>query len=233
MPQQHQRSQGIATRIMPAKSLTANFRLILQSQRPDHIPQGMGSQSGIDCPGKNQCIHPGAERVKRKNPQKAFLRGRSVRNHPAIRESRPDLRPQIHKPRGICHTLIRDSMHLPRRPCHRNPGLHIRIQRLPDPSPLQMDNRHLDGFVGASGSGTGTLKINGCKTCLRDPQERRSFSVDSQSRQASVIETPYLSWESEGATGWLPAWMWLSIIAPMISRRPPSRWARMLFHTSG
>ncbi|MCY1248093.1 hypothetical protein D9M72_614850 [compost metagenome] len=62
---------------------------------------------------------------------------------------------------------------------------------------------------------------------------RRAFSVVSQSMQASVTETPYLSWLRSFGIDWLPQPRWLSTIRPTMEVLPSRIWLATLSMTRG
>ena len=113
-------------------------------------------------------------------------------------------------------------MHGTRSPCHASARQKIGRKSLRNIDSAQVRNGNLYRLVGETGRSARALKINGSERDLSDLQAK-SRSVDSQSKQASVMETPYCKVERSTASGWLPAWIWLSIIAPMISRLPDAR----------
>src|SRR6202030_4577844 len=62
---------------------------------------------------------------------------------------------------------------------------------------------------------------------------RRHRSVVGQSIHGSVIDTPYLSAARFELSGWLPASILLSSIAPMIAPLPAHTWSTKVCSTSG
>ena len=146
---------------------------------------------GVYGTGQSECIDPRAESVKGKNAQKSFLSCSSMGNDPTGAEGSFDLRPEIHKGRSSDEKFIAYSVDLPCRPSDLSGRAEIGTQGCLDLFATPMDDGDLYRLVGEAWSRSGTFKIYRCKRNFGDFQSRRSFSVISQSMQASVIETPY------------------------------------------
>ena len=146
---------------------------------------------GVDGAGQSECIDPRAEAVKGKHAQESFLCCSSMGNDPTGTKRGFDLRPEIHKKRSSDKKFISYSVDLPCRPSDLSGRAEIGIQGCVDLFATPMDDCDLNRLVSEAWSRSGTFKIYRRKRNFGDFQSRRSFSVISQSMQASVMETPY------------------------------------------
>lgn len=189
MPKQDDCGDRIAAGVMPSKP--CGRQLGRETQFLDGIAEGVGWKRGIDGAGESQSIDPGTEAMKGKNPQKSFLCCGPVGHDPAGAERGFDLGPELHKERRPCEKLVSYSVDRFCRPSDLSRGSQIGIQGRFDHFPGPMDDCDLNRLIGEARSRSGAFEVYRCKRNFGDFQSRRSFSVISQSMQASVIETPY------------------------------------------
>ena len=141
--------------------------------------------------------------MKREHAQEAFFGRRPVRDNPASVHGGLHPGPQINKPGSPDEPLIADAMHGPRGPCHAPAGQEIGRKSRRDIASVEMRDGDLHRLVREPRPGAGSLKINGSEGNFSDLQAK-SRSVAGQSKQASVIETPYCKAERSAGSGWLP-----------------------------
>ena len=155
--------------------------------------------------------------MKGENSQKTLFSGRAVSHDPPVFQCRSHLGPQIDKARGVQKLLVRNAMHLLSGPCDWPCGAEVGIQGHNRKVRAPMHNSDLHGLVGEAWSGSRTLKVNRCKGNLLDfhvkgeadppaivQVSRSNVAVVSQSMQASVMDTPYCSFERSEPSGCAP-----------------------------